>query len=124
MAAAPSVTSPRRARRASAPRSRATAPPEPWWLRVRWDRVGRTGLLVVLVGLMALYAGPLHSYLTTWRQSRAEHATVASLERDHARLAAQHRTLLDPRSVAPRARALGMIRPGERSYVVTGLPGR
>jgi cell division protein FtsB len=78
----------------------------------------------VLVGLMALYVGPLHSYFTTWRQSRAAHATVASLQRDHRSLTAQHRALMNPATLEQRARALGMVRPDERSYVVVGLPKR
>jgi hypothetical protein len=123
--AAASSSAPTRAR--SAPRRRSGSgrgPAEPWWLRVRWDRVGRTSLLVVLVGLMALYIGPLRSYLATWRQSHTAGATVSTLERDHRALVKQHSALADPRNLERRARALGMVRQDERSYVVTGLPKR
>jgi hypothetical protein len=111
----------------AAPRRRSggtRAPVEPWWLRVRWDRVGRTSLLVVLVGLMALYIGPLRSYVATWRQSHTAATAVSVLERDHRALVKQHRALADPKNLDVRARQLGMVRSDERSYVVTGLPKR
>jgi hypothetical protein len=124
MAAASSSAS-TRARSAHRRRSGSTrAPVEPWWLRVRWDRVGRTSLLVVLVGLVALYIGPLRSYVATWRQSHAAGAAVSSLERDRRGLVKENRALADPRNLERRARALGMVRSDERSYVVTGLPRR
>jgi hypothetical protein len=109
------------ASRRSAPRR---APAESWWLRVRWDRVGRVALLVVLAGLVLLYIGPARNYLSTWRQSRTARATVTSLEHEHRALTAEHKSLLDPRTLERRARALGMVRPDERSYVIVGLPKR
>jgi cell division protein FtsB len=92
-------------------------------MRVRWDRVGRVALLLVLVGMVALYVDPARSYLSTWQQSRSEHARVQSLQREHVALLSQRRALNDPRTVEAQARALGMVRPGEHSYVVRGLPG-
>lgn len=73
---------------------------------------------------MALYIGPLRSYVATWRQSHAAGAAVTSLERDHRALTAQHRALTDPTTLEQRARALGMVRSNERSYVIIGLPKR
>jgi cell division protein FtsB len=92
-------------------------------LRVRWDRVGRVALLVLLVGVAVAYVGPARSLLSTWRDSNAKQAQLQTLEREHDALLRRARELRDPRTVQSEARRLGMVRPGERSYVVRGLPG-
>ncbi len=92
-------------------------------LRVRWDRVGRVALLVLLAVVVLAYVGPARSLVSTWRTSSARHAELGDLEREHARLLQQVRQLRDPRTVQTEARRLGMVRPGERSYVIQGLPG-
>src|SRR5690606_15916815 len=89
--------------------------------RIRWDRVARTALLVVLVGVLGLYVQPLHSYVSTWRESKQRSAEVAELERENARLRARRAELHDPEALEREARRLGMVRPGERAYVVQGL---
>ena len=38
---------------------------------IRWDRVGRVALLMVLLGVVALYVGPSLSFLHTYRESKA-----------------------------------------------------
>jgi cell division protein FtsB len=91
---------------------------------VRWDRVGRVALLIVLAGVLMLYVGPATSYFQTWRDARAKRAEVKRLRADNARLTRQRRVLGSPASLERRARELGMVRPGERSFVVSGLPGQ
>ena len=91
-------------------------------LRVRWDRVGRVALLLLLVGVALAYVGPARSLLSTWRQSGEKQAQVQALEREHEALLRRARELRDPRTVQAEARRLGMVKPGERSYVVRGLP--
>jgi cell division protein FtsB len=90
---------------------------------VRWDRVGRIALLFVLAMLLYLYIGPARSYLTAFRESKERRAEVTRLERENARLRARKADLERPGTVEVEARRLGMIRPGERPYVVRGLPG-
>jgi cell division protein FtsB len=92
-------------------------------LRVRWDRVGRIALLVLLVGVALAYVGPARSMLSTWRESNAKQAQLQTLEREHEALLRRARDLRDPRTVQSEARRLGMVKPGERSYVVRNLPG-
>ncbi len=92
-------------------------------LRVRWDRVGRVALLVVLLLVALAYVGPARSLLATWRESGAKQAQVRDLEREHDALLRRARDLRDPRTVQAEARRLGMVKPGERSYVVRDLPG-
>jgi hypothetical protein len=91
---------------------------------VRWDRVARTSLLLVLVGVLALYVQPARNYLSTWNEASRARADVQSLEREHRSLVAQERSLRDPRTVESAARRLGLVRSTERSYVVRGLPSK
>ncbi|HEX7292110.1 MAG TPA: septum formation initiator family protein [Conexibacter sp.] len=91
-------------------------------LRVRWDRVGRVALLALLLFVALAYIGPARSLLSTWRESNAKQAHVQELQREHEALLQRARALRDPRSVQAEARRLGMVKPGERPYVVQGLP--
>jgi len=107
---------------ASARRAPAVSPLGAAALRVRWDRVGRVALLVVLLLVVLAYVGPMRSLLSTWRTSSATHAQLHDLQRQHAALLQRVHELRDPRTVQAEARRLGMVRPGERSYVIQGLP--
>jgi cell division protein FtsB len=89
---------------------------------IRWDRISRYGLLVVFAGLLFLYVNPVRSYIGTLHQSHARQGQVRALERQNHDLALRRRALNDPRIIEAEARRLGMVRPGERSYVVSGLP--
>ena len=92
------------------------------WARVRWDRVGRTGLLIVLAVVAGLYIQHAIEYLTTRVQAKHEQAHVQQLARANARLRVQQRALNNPMTIKRDARALGMVQAGERSYAVVGLP--
>jgi len=106
---------PRRAPRAvPAPRMRASG--------IRWDRVGRVGLLFVLVTILGLYVGPARSYFATRTQAAEKRAVVQKLQRENTRLQARAKALRDPAALESEARRLGMVRPTERAYVVKGLP--
>ncbi len=98
--------------------SRATPAP-----RVRWDRVGRLALLLVLVALVYLYASAGLHMLSTWRQSRHDRSVVAGMEHEHAQLVRQHESLSGQSALEAAARQLGMMYKGEQPYLVGGLPG-
>jgi cell division protein FtsB len=91
-------------------------------VRVRWDRVGRVGLLVVLVVVVGLYVQHTLSYFSTRAQADQQQAIVQRLARQNAQLVKQAQSLNNPATIVHDARALGMVRPGERPYVITGLP--
>jgi cell division protein FtsB len=91
-------------------------------LRVRWDRVGRTALLLVLLAVALAYVGPARSLLSTWHESSAKQAQLQRLQHEHDALLTRATELRDPRTVQTEARRLGMVQPGERSYVVGNLP--
>jgi cell division protein FtsB len=80
------------------------------------------GLLIVLVAILGLYVGPARSYFATRSQAAEKRAVVQKLQRDNAKLKARARALRDPAALEREARRLGMVRPGERAYVVKGLP--
>ncbi len=92
-------------------------------MRVRWDRLGRVGLLIVFAVVAALYIQQGLSLLSTHSQAAQQLAIVHRLAHDNRALESQQRSLKDPATIERNARALGMVRPGERPYVVTGLPG-
>lgn len=85
--------------------------------------MGRTALLVVLLAVFGLYLQQGISLLSVRSQTHHQQAVVAKLQHDNAQLAAQQQELQNPTSVQQAARGLGMVKPGERPYVVTGLPG-
>ena len=89
--------------------------------RIRWDRVGRVCLLAVFAIVIGLYIQHALGYLADRSQADQQAAVARRLQRDNARLAAQQQSLNDPATITRAARALGMVRPGERPYVVTGL---
>ena len=89
---------------------------------IRWDRVSRVALLFVLLVLVYLYAGPARSFWTTMHEAKQRRAEVAVLKRENARLRARRATLREQSALQREARRLGMVKPGERPYVIEHLP--
>jgi cell division protein FtsB len=89
---------------------------------IRWDRVSRVALLLLFAGVLALYVGPARSYWGTLKEAKQRRAEVRTLERENGRLRARRAALNDSRALELAARRLGMVRQGERAYVVKGLP--
>jgi cell division protein FtsB len=92
-------------------------------LRVRWDRAGRVALLVVLTVVVGLYAQRTMAYFSTSAQSSQQQAIVDRLQRDNAQLVREQQSLSQPATIVRDARAVGMVRPGERPFVITGHAG-
>jgi hypothetical protein len=90
---------------------------------IRWDRVGRVALLLLLLGVMLLYVRPGLAYIGALREAKDKRADIARLESETSRLRARRAALRNPRVIELEARRLGMVRPGERPYVVADLPG-
>jgi cell division protein FtsB len=84
--------------------------------------VSRVALLFVLVVLVYLYAGPARSYWDTVRQAKQRRAEVATLKRENTRLRARRDALQSSSALEREARRLGMVKPGERPYLVEHLP--
>lgn len=89
---------------------------------IRWDRVSRVALLFVLVVLVFLYAGPARSYWSTVHEAKQRSAEVAVLKRENERLRGRRAALQGQSALEREARRLGMVKPGERPYVLEHLP--
>ncbi len=90
--------------------------------RIRWDRVGRWALLGVLGLVLYLYIGPATTWVSTWKEAREKRAEVAELRTANERLRERRDALKRRSSLEREARRLGMVKAGERMYVVDGLP--
>jgi cell division protein FtsB len=88
--------------------------------RLRWERLGRIALLVVLLAVVGLYAEHTLSYVSTRAQNGRQQAMVDRLTRQYQALEAQKRALSDPSTIVRQARSLGMTRPGEQPFDITG----
>jgi cell division protein FtsB len=119
---ASATTAPRRTRSRSPSRRPSTRPRARAAGGIRWDRVARISLLVVLVAIVLSYIGPATNYLQSWKLARQTRGEVTQLRSDNAKLRARARLLQNPDQVELEARELGMARPGERVYVVRNLP--
>ena len=89
--------------------------------QIRWDRLGRWALIAVLAFVVYLYIGPAASWVSTYREAGRKRAEVAALKEENRRLRERRRELRDPEALEREARRLGMVKPGERAYVVEGL---
>jgi Septum formation initiator len=96
--------------------------PKGWVMRIRWDRLGRWALIGVFALVLYLYIGPLLTWIGTWREAGRQRATVAALKAENARLKAQAKALKAPGALEREARQLGLVKAGERAYVVQNLP--
>jgi cell division protein FtsB len=92
--------------------------------RIRWDRLGRWALIGVFGLVLYLYIGPAATWVSTWREASAKRGEVAALQAENRRLRARERELSRPSALEREARALGMVKAGERAYVIEGLPKR
>jgi cell division protein FtsB len=90
---------------------------------VQWDRVGRIALSLVLLAVLYSYFNPLVDLVKTYTATTAAkadlHETLAENKRLHWRV--QHSE--DPVVLEGKARAQGMVRPGETPYVIRGRSG-
>jgi hypothetical protein len=81
---------------------------------IRWDRVGRVALLVTLAVITLSYVSPARHWIEQSRTAGEQHGQLDDLLR----------RLRAPGALESEARRLGMVRQGERSYVIENLPSR
>jgi cell division protein FtsB len=90
--------------------------------RIRWDRVGRVFLLGVLFLIVCMYASPLQRWFTQKDTARQDTAELKRLETHNQELKAKLDALKQPQALELRARKLGMVKQGERAFVIENLP--
>lgn len=79
---------------------------------------------MVLAVVIGLYVQQGLTLLGTRNQAHQQSSLVRQLSLQNASLVSQEQSLGDPATIQTDARQLGMVRPGERPYVVIGLPQR
>jgi cell division protein FtsB len=80
--------------------------------------VGRVALLFTLFVILLLYIRPVAHWLQQRSTAAHSQADLRDLQREHDRLAARLHQLSGTGSIEREARKMGMVRQGERPYVV------
>jgi cell division protein FtsB len=88
---------------------------------IRWDRLGRWALIGVFALVLYLYIGPAVRWVSTYREAGRQRAAVAELRAENHRLRERKRELSAPSALETEARKLGMVKAGERAYIIEGL---
>jgi hypothetical protein len=79
-------------------------------------------MLVTLIVLLYLAISPIRSLISDFHLSAERQSQLRELQRRGAALALQEHALSLPGTRKVEARNLGLVVPGEREYVVYGLP--
>jgi cell division protein FtsB len=91
---------------------------------IRWDRIGRVALLGTLGVIMLLYVSPTRHWIEQSRTAGEQNRELRDLIAKNRELSRRVRALRSPGALEREARRLGMVRQGERSYVIENLPSR
>ena len=86
--------------------------------RIRWDRVGRWALICVFALVIYLYIGPARTWMSTYAEAKRKRDDVASLRAQNERLRERKQRLERSGAVELEARKLGMVKAGEKAYIV------
>lgn len=113
----------RSAQRARSARGSVRVAPRPRRGRIRWDRVGRLALLLVLGAVVLSYAAPLRRWFVQRGTASEQAAELRRLQGENAGLKLRARELTRPDAIEREARRLGMVKAGERAYVIENLRG-
>ena len=89
---------------------------------IRWDRLGRVALMVTLLVIVFSYASPARQWIKQSGTAGHQKEQLSELNRENQGLKRRLGALRDPGALEREARRLGMVRAGERSYVIENLP--
>jgi cell division protein FtsB len=89
---------------------------------IHWHKVGRLALLFVLFVIVLLYIRPVAHWVQQRGTAAHSRADLRDLQAEHARLEARMRQLSGPGAVEREARKMGMVRQGERPFVIEQTP--
>jgi cell division protein FtsB len=87
---------------------------------IHWHRVGRVALLLVLGVIVLLYIRPVAHWIQQRNTAAHSRADLRQLQAEHDRLEKRLDSLTGPRAIERQARSMGMVKQGERSYVIEG----
>lgn len=85
---------------------------------IQWQKVGRLALLFTLLVIVLLYIRPVMHWLQQRSTAAHSQADLRDLQREHDRLQARLKQLSGPGAVEHEARKMGMVRQGEKPYVI------
>jgi cell division protein FtsB len=89
---------------------------------IRWDRLGRVALLALLGAILLMYVSPAKHWYEQSRTAASQSEELRQLEAENAQLTQRARQLSNPDTLEMEARKLGMVKVGERSYVLENPP--
>ena len=78
--------------------------------------------MLVFFAILFSYISPVVNFVNAWRGAREADAELQALRQEHERLQARAAALRSPTAVVVEARRLGLVKDGERSFVVRNLP--
>jgi hypothetical protein len=110
----PVATRRRPAARKRRPAARTTAS------RIKWDRVGRIALTLVLAAVLYSYFNPAINFVKTYTGTTAAKAKRLELLKETRKLHNRIQSSQDPSVVEQAARSQGMVEEGEQPTVVRG----
>jgi len=113
---ASSASRPKR-RPARRPRPAARSGPS----RIKWDRVGRIALVLVLFAVAYSYLNPAIDLFKTYQSTTAAKAEFHELLKENKRLHREIQSADEPAVVEQVARRQGMVGEGETPLVLRGL---
>jgi cell division protein FtsB len=89
---------------------------------IRWDRLGRLALLGTLFVILLLYISPTKHWLQQSSTAGEQRKELKELTQENKQLKKRVHALKDPGALEREARRMGMVRQGERAYVIENLP--
>jgi hypothetical protein len=91
--------------------------------RIKWDRIGRIALVVVLAAVLYSYFNPAINFVETYTATTAAKAERHQLLRENQRLHEVVQSADNPIVIDREARSQGMVAEGETPIVIHGLGG-
>jgi hypothetical protein len=88
--------------------------------RIDWTRVGRLALVGTLLVILFLYLQPISHWLQQRSTAANSRADLGALRQEHDRLSKRLGQLTSLGAIENQARQMGMVRRGERPYVIEG----
>lgn len=104
-------------KRRPAPRRRGPGDPS----RIKWDRVGRIALVLVLFAVAFSYLNPAIDLFKTYQGTTAAKAEFHELLRENKRLHRSVQSSDEPAVIQQTARRQGLVEEGETPFVLHGL---
>ena len=89
--------------------------------RIKWDRVGRVALTLVLFAVLYSYLNPAIDFVKTYTATSEAKAELHELLDENRKLHKSVQSAHDPIVIDRRARGAGLVLEGERPVKVGGL---